>query len=60
MVSSDDLTLFDVIQAVCEEAADEQETLATVIHLLASGQVQLSDEAIKAMRTLLATTDMAA
>jgi hypothetical protein len=60
MARSDDVTLLDVIQAVREEAANEQETLATVIHLLTSGQVRLSDDAIKAMQTLLATTHVAA
>jgi hypothetical protein len=60
MARSDDLTLVDVMQAVREEAANEQETLATVIHLLTSGQVRLSADAIKAMQTLLATTNVAA
>jgi hypothetical protein len=60
MARSDDVTLVDVIQAVREEAANEQETLATVIHLLTSGQVWLSADAIKAMQTLLATTNVAA
>jgi hypothetical protein len=60
MARSDDLTLVDVIQAVREEAANEQETLATVIHLLTSGQVRLSDDAIKAMRDLGAPADAAA
>jgi hypothetical protein len=60
MARSDDVTLVDVMQAVREEAANEQETLATVIHLLTSGQVRLSADAIKAMQTLLATTNMAA
>ena len=54
------MTLYDVIQAVREEAANEQEALATVSHLLTSGQVRLSDDAIKAMQALLATTNVAA
>jgi hypothetical protein len=60
MARSQALTLLDVIQAVSEEAANEQELVATVAHLLSSGQVRLSDEAIKAMQTLLATTNVAA
>ena len=60
MARLDDVTLVDVIQAVSEEAANEQEILATVVHLISSGQVRLSDEAIKAMQTLLATTNVAA
>jgi hypothetical protein len=60
MAGSDALTLLDVIQAVREAAANEQETLATVAHLITSGQVRLSDEAIKAIRELSATTNVAA
>jgi hypothetical protein len=41
MANACDLTLLDVIQAV-----SEQEILATIVHLLTSGQVRLSDEAI--------------
>jgi hypothetical protein len=50
-----DVTLLEVFQAVREVAADEQETLATLVHLLTSGQVRLSDEAIRAMKELSAT-----
>ena len=60
MVGSRDLTLLDVIQAVSEVATNDQETLATVVHLISSGQVRLCHEAIEAMRNLLATTDEAA
>jgi len=60
MARSHDLTLLDVIQAVSEVAANDQETLVTVVHLISSGQVRLCDEAIEAMRNLLATTDVAA
>ena len=60
MARSDDVTLVDVIQAVSEEAANEEEMLATVVHLISSGQVRLSDAAIKAIQTLLATTNVAA
>jgi hypothetical protein len=49
MARSDDVTLLDVIQAVSEVAANEEEILATVVHLISRGQVRLSDEAIKAM-----------
>jgi hypothetical protein len=60
MAISTELTLLDVIQAVSEVAADEQETLAAVVHLITSGQVRLSDDAIKAIRELAATPNVAA
>jgi hypothetical protein len=60
MARSDDVTLLDVIQAVSEEAANEQEILATVVHLISSGQVRLSDEAIRAIKDLCAPTNVAA
>jgi hypothetical protein len=55
-----DVTLLDVFQAVSEVAANEQEALATMVHLLTSGQVRLGDDAIRAMRAVLATTHAAA
>jgi hypothetical protein len=60
MVRACDVTLLDVFQAVHEVAANEQETLATMVHLLTSGQVRLSDDAIRAMRDLLTTMNTAA
>jgi hypothetical protein len=60
MARSEALTLLDVILAVHEEAANEQETLATVVHLISSGQVRLSDDAITAIRELSAPTNAAA
>jgi hypothetical protein len=60
MARSHDVTLLDVFQAVHEVAANEQETLATMVHLLTSGQVWLSSDAVRAMKDLLATTDAAA
>jgi hypothetical protein len=54
------LRLRDVMQAVREEAANEQETLATIVHLLSSGQVRLSAPAMQAIRELLVTTSAAA
>jgi hypothetical protein len=54
------LQLCEVIQAVSEVAANEQETIATVVHLLSSGQVRLSADAIKTLRELLVTTAAAA
>lgn len=60
MARSDALTLLDVMQAVREAAANKQETLAPVVHLLASGQVRLSDDAMKAIQELSAITDVAA
>jgi hypothetical protein len=52
--------LLDVFQVVREVAANEQETLATMVHLLTSGQVRLSDEAVRVMKDLLATMGAAA
>jgi hypothetical protein len=60
MTTSPVLTLCKVIQAVSEVAANDQETLATVVHLLSSGQVRLSVHAMKALRELLVTTTAAA
>jgi hypothetical protein len=60
MAPSPVLTLLNVIQAVREEAANDQETLATVVHLISSGQVRLSADAIKALRELSVTTNAAA
>jgi hypothetical protein len=60
MARSGALTLLDVIQAVSEVAANDQETVATVVHLISSGQVRLCDDAIRAMRDLLASTNAAA
>ena len=60
MARSPEVTLLEVIQAVREVAATEQETLATVVHLLTSGQVRLSDEAISGMQALGVTTIAAA
>jgi hypothetical protein len=54
------LRLCDVMQAVREEAVNEQETLATIVHLLSSGQVRLSAPAMQAIRELLVTTSAAA
>jgi len=54
------LRLCDVLQAVREEAANEQETLATIVHLLSSGQVRLSADAIMTLRELLVPTTAAA
>ena len=60
MARSPALTLLDVIQAVSEVAANEQETLATMVHLLTSGQVRLSEEAISGIKALFVTTNVAA
>jgi hypothetical protein len=38
----------------------EQETLATMVHLLTSGQVRLSDKAISGIKALFVTTNVAA
>lgn len=59
MATSCDVTLLEVFQTVREVAANEQETLATIVHLLTSGQVRLNDEAIRAMKDLSATANAA-
>jgi hypothetical protein len=60
MPSSHAVTLLDVIQAVRAVAVNDEETIATVVHLVSSGQVQLSAEAITAMTEVSATADAAA
>ena len=60
MATSPVVTLCEVIQAVSDVAANEWETLATVVHLITSGQVRLSDDAMKAIQELSAITDVAA
>jgi hypothetical protein len=60
MATSHDLTLLDVIQAVSEVAENDQEIIATVVHLISSGQVRLHSDAIEAMRHLVAIVDEAA
>jgi hypothetical protein len=54
------LRLCDVIQAVSDVAATEDETLAAIVHLLRSGQVRLSAQAMTALRELSVTTTAAA
>ena len=60
MQSSHEVTLLDVIQTVSAVAVNDEETIATVIHLISSGQVRLSAEAITAMTDVWATADAAA
>jgi len=60
MPRSHDLTLLDVIQAVRAVAVNDEETTATMIHLISSGQVRLCEDAITAMMDLLASVDAAA
>jgi hypothetical protein len=60
MVTSRALTLLNVIQAVGEIAMNDRETLATVVHLIRSGQVRLCDDAVRAIMDLVATADAAA
>jgi hypothetical protein len=54
------LTLLDVIQAVSEVAASDQETLATVADLINRGQVRLCSDAAGATIDVSATGDTAA
>jgi hypothetical protein len=55
-----ELTLLNVIQAVSDVTQNDQEIIATVAHLISSGQVRLSDEAIEAIHHLAASLDEAA
>ena len=54
------MTLLDLIQAVSEVAENDWETVATVAHLINSGQVRLCGDAAGAMVDLMARTDVAA
>jgi hypothetical protein len=60
MATSPVVTLCEVIQAVSEVAANDQETLAAVVHLISSGQVRLSADAIKTLYELSVPTNAAA
>jgi hypothetical protein len=60
MARARQLTLLDVIQAVSEVAENDQEITVTVVHLISSGQVRLQNDAIEAMRHLIASVDAAA
>lgn len=60
MARSQSLTLLDVIEAVSEVAASEQEVLATVVDLINSGQVRLCGDFAGAIIDLSAATDDAA
>jgi hypothetical protein len=60
MTRSHTLTLLDLMQAVSDVAANDQEMLATVAHLINSGQVRLCGDAAGATIDLLATVDVAA
>jgi hypothetical protein len=60
MHSSHEVTLLDVIRAVSAVAVNDEETIATMVHLIRSGQVRLSVEAVTAMTEVSATADAAA
>jgi hypothetical protein len=60
MARSCDLTLLDLIRAVSEVGADDQETLATVVYLINSGRVRLCGASAGATIDLLAKADAAA
>jgi hypothetical protein len=60
MATSHELTLLDVIQAVSEVTTNDREILATVLHLIKSGQVRLCGDAIKRINGLLAQSEVAA
>jgi hypothetical protein len=60
MARTREFTLLNVIQAVSEVAENDQEVIATVVHLISSGQVRLYVETIRATRDLVASMDVAA
>ena len=60
MARSSSLSLLDLIQAVSEVAANDQEMLATVADLINSGRVRLCGESAGATIDLLAAADAAA
>jgi hypothetical protein len=60
MARSRYLTLLDLVRAVSEVAANDQEMLAAVAHLINSGKVRLCGDAAGATIDLLATADAAA
>ena len=60
MPSAHDLTLLDVIQAVSAVAVNDEETIATVVHLISSGQVRLGPEAMRALMDVLTAVDTVA
>jgi hypothetical protein len=60
MVTSHELTLLDVIQAVSEVATNDWETLATVVHLIRSGQVRLCHDAVRAIMDVVAMVNTTA
>jgi hypothetical protein len=60
MARSRHLTLLDLIQAVSEVAANDQEMLAAVADLINNGKVRLCGDAAGATINLLATADAAA
>jgi hypothetical protein len=60
MARSYNLTLLDLIQAVSEVSANDQEIMSTVADLINSGQVRLGGDAAGATINLLATADAAA
>jgi hypothetical protein len=53
------LTLLDLVEAVSEAAANDQETLATVADLINSGRVRLCGNAAGATIDLLSAHDTA-
>jgi hypothetical protein len=60
MARTPELTLLDMIQAVSDVTQNDQEIIATVAHLISSGQVRLRDETIEAINRLVITMDAAA
>jgi hypothetical protein len=60
MVTSRELTLLDVIQAVSEVATNDWETRATVVHLIRNGKVRLCHGAVRAIMDVVAMVNAAA
>jgi hypothetical protein len=60
MPRSHEVTRLDVIEAVRAVAVNDEETHATIIHLISSGRARRSDDAITAVLEVLASVDAAA
>lgn len=60
MPRSHEVTLLDIIRAVSTVAVNDEETIATVVHLISSGQVRLSAESLMAIMDVWASADAAA
>jgi hypothetical protein len=60
MPSPHEVTRLDVIEAMRAVAVNDEETHASIIHLISRGQARRSDDALTAMLDVLASVDAAA